>query len=220
MRSDLVTRTFGHEDPRLVALTAVYLADRADHSASLTNAVAMLGAGVAYATGTLAFFDQISAALEPLVVAMLPFPLWMVVLYHALVVAAAMIRAASISSLERVILSNTGLPAPVLDRTGFRASHSIFNIAVASWPHRLASLITYAGTGLVAMAYTAYILTRKGLLSAPWLVALSIGYALLAGLWLTVWLNGSARYFESRRVLDAGAPPPGPSGEPPEGETT
>jgi hypothetical protein len=209
-----MTRILGHADSQMVGLTAVYLADRSDHSASLTNAVAMLGAGIAYATGTLAFFKDITATREPLLIAMLPLPLWMVVLYHALVVVASMIRAASIVALERRILSDSGLPTWFAERTGFKASHTaVFNLAAAAWPHRLASLISYAGTGLVTVVYSAFVLVRSGFLTRPWLIGAATIYFALTVLWLAVWFRGTAKYYEYRLALDR-ADSPHPTGAP------
>lgn len=192
---------FGPDDGELEALTAIYLADRSDYSAGLGNAVAILGAGIAYATATLAFFDQISSTLAPLLVALLPFPLWMVVLYHALLGVAAMARGASITTLERMILARTRLAEPVAQRLGFRATFVIFNVAHSAWPHRIASLITYSGTGLVTVGYTAYVLGRSGLFDHRWLWWPAGGYVGLSLVWLLVWVVGGQRYFSSERLL-------------------
>jgi hypothetical protein len=201
MRTGSLAITGGQEDLELTALTAVYLADRADHAAGLTNAVAVLGAGIAYATATLAFFEQILSSLKPALIALLPFPLWMVLLYHALIAAAAMTRSASIRALEREIMTRTRFSEQIAARTGFRVANMTFNVTQSSLPHKLSSIISYSGTGLVAVGYTIYVLSQNSGVAWPWGLVSIIGYSLLGVLWLAAWASGVIEYARSEAVL-------------------
>src|SRR5258705_2455911 len=99
------------EDSEVAALSSVYLADRADHAASVSSSIALLGAGIAFATATVAFYDQIASTLAPALVALIPFPLWMVALYHALLAGASMCRSVSLRMIQGQVLAQTPIHA-------------------------------------------------------------------------------------------------------------
>jgi hypothetical protein len=187
-------RVIGIDDVEIVALATIYAADRADQAATTNNAVALLGAGIAYATATLAFFDQIVSSLSSMLVALLGLPLWMVVLYHALLVGVSMGRTASIRILEQALLGRTTLAGQQAVPVGYGAVEQVLNPFRASWSHKVASVITYLGTGLVAIGYTAYILTQDERLRSPQGLVAALAYALLAALWVWCWLSALRRY--------------------------
>ncbi len=201
MPSTLGTRLIAHgETGEVAALVSIYAADRADQAATVNNAMAMLGAGVAYATAILAFYDQIVGQLSGAVVAVLPFPLWMVVLYHAVLAATSMRRSVSIGIIENLLLANVVLH----DRdslVGYQAVEQVLNIFRARWPHRVASMITYSGTGFLTVGFTTYVLSQDPGLSSTLVTVSAVCYVGLAVVWSWCWLASLHSYRRDHRDL-------------------
>ena len=193
--------TPAHTDTdEVAALAAIYTADRTDHTVSINNSIALLAAGVGYATATLAFFDRITEAVAPLVLTLLPLPMWMVALYHTLLTSASMSRSVSIRTVESALLAKTTIPTQAASHIGHSAVEQTLNLFHARWPHKIASMVAYGGVGFVAAAYTGYVLSQDVRLPCAGIVAGAGGYLFLAALLVWCWITAFARYHANVRT--------------------
>ena len=183
-----------NDEPAVDILNAIYQAERADHSASYATALAMLGSGIAYGSAAVAFFGELAAKLSPLVLTLLPFPLWMIAIYHSLVAAAAMTRGVSLRRLERELLHRARVPEHERSLLGFAAVDPVFNVLTASWPHRLATFVCYAGIGVVTIGGTAFMLAQNDRLADPVRLATALAYLGLGAVLVSSWVSAILRY--------------------------
>ncbi|WP_086663635.1 hypothetical protein [Lentzea kentuckyensis] len=181
---------------RLHALIAVYQSDRADRVTTLTVSLATMGAAVTYLVGTIAFYDKLD--LLGWAISLLPFPLVCIAAFHSQLLNLAAVRARSILTLEREILGAGG-PADV----GAAATELATNIHTAPVPHRLTTLITYGGVGLINLTYLVLMLVKAGSHIHGWVAVPAVGYVALLVPIAAAWRH-STRNLDPRDLLLAG----------------
>jgi len=133
---------------RLPVFTAIYQSERADRAATQTVSLAVIGVAMTYLVGTIAFYDKLD--LLGWAISLLPFPLLCIAAFHSQLLTLAAVRARSILTLERTLLTATGSDDdhPVdLPHIGVTASEHATNIHTAGTPHRITMLIAYGGLG-------------------------------------------------------------------------
>ncbi len=196
-------------DADVSALTSLYEADRADASATLTVALALLGAGVAYVTGTLAFADSLFRQFGWLSI-FVPFPMWLIAAFHSLITVSAMLRSRSILVVEDKLLGYTSLSKGQKKLTGMRGPGRIMNVMEAEWPHKLATILSYLGVGLIVLGYTVYFLLKTPHLSIVGQVVAGCGSLALLLVVICSWWAGLRSYNKS--VIEMATPQPEPLG--------
>ncbi|RPK27544.1 hypothetical protein EES37_36620 [Streptomyces sp. ADI91-18] len=173
---------------RLHVLTAIYQSDRADRSSTLTVSLATMGAAVTYLVGTIAFYDKLD--LLGWAISLLPFPLICVLAFQAQMVNLAGVRARSILILEKALLDAVE-PAggPGLDRSllGVTASERASNPHTSSPWHRAATLIAYAGVGLIDVLYVVLMLIKAAGHLSAWVAVPAAVYGMLLVLVALAW---------------------------------
>jgi hypothetical protein len=203
---------------RLDILKTIYQADRTDQGVTLTVALALVGTGLAYVTGTLAFADQIFKTQVfqqlPWVALLVPIPVWMIASYHSLIATSAMTRAASIMAIEKQLKIWAGFAGStdakvgnydqdVTEHIGFTAGERILNLNIANKVHGFATIITYGFNALIIPAYTAYFIF--GAQHLPWwqqLIGL-VAYSVLLIAIGASWISGVRRSKVADKVLNA-----------------
>ena len=175
------------EGPNLAALSAIYQAERADASTIQNNALAIMGASLAYLIGTVALWDKFTV-LEGWIAA-LPAPLVCVSAYHSLLLTEALAKVRSIVVLERHLKSGANA-ALNLDDAGAMSSERIMNIyATRRWEHKANIAISYGGVGFVFLGYTGLLLARSADFIGGWVAAPAACYAVLFAIVGRSWLN-------------------------------
>ncbi|MEV6239749.1 hypothetical protein [Lentzea sp. NPDC051838] len=162
---------------RLQILTSIYQADRADRSSTLTVSLATMGAAVTYLVGTIAFYDKID--LLGWAIALLPFPLVCIAAFHATLLNVAALRARSILTLERELVSAAQIPGVDMSTVGVIASERATNVHTAPHAQRFAVIIAYGGVGIIYLAYIALMLVKAARHLSGWVAVPSTAYALL-----------------------------------------
>ncbi|MDX3661073.1 hypothetical protein PV646_27535 [Streptomyces sp. ID05-26A] len=162
---------------RLQILTSIYQADRADRSATLTVSLATMGAAVTYLVGTIAFYDKID--LLGWAIALLPFPLVCIAAFHATLLNLAALRARSILTLERELVSAAAIPGVDMSTVGVSASERATNVHTAPLALRAAVIIAYGGVGIIYLAYIALMLVKAARHVSGWIAVPITAYTLL-----------------------------------------
>lgn len=178
---------------RLHVLTVIYQSDRADRSSTLTVSLATMGAAVTYLVGTIAFYDKLD--LLGWAISLLPFPLVCVLAFQAQMVNLAAVRARSILTLEKAILDAVEPPAgPRLDRAvlGVTASERASNLHTAARWQRGATIIAYAGVGLIDVLYVVLMLIKAAPHLSVWLAVPATVYGALLVLVALAWHHSVA----------------------------
>lgn len=161
----------------LAALAPIYTADRADNSAG--EVFAILGAGAAYITATLAFSGQIFRSIGWLG-PFLPLPLWIMAAYQSLLTGVAMVRSLSIRAIESKLLNSTNFSEQQARAIGLQSSERVINVNDASLIHKAASFATYGGIMLMICAYTVFIILADPDITNAWRIVAYAGYVFLA----------------------------------------
>lgn len=154
---------------RLPALIAVYQSDRSDRVTTLTVSLATMGAAVTYLVGTIAFYDKLD--LLGWAISLLPFPLVCIAAFHSQLLNLAAVRARSILTLEREILGNPDV--------GATATELATNLHTAPTPHRLTTLISYGGVGVIHLTYLVLMLVKAGRHLHGWVAVPAVVYVAL-----------------------------------------
>lgn len=177
-------------DP-LSVLTALYTAERADRSSTLTVGLATMGAAVTYLVGTIAFYDKLDTL--GWAIATLPLPIICVAAFHSLLLNTAAIRARSLLHLEGALfdsIDSAAANAFRLGEIGVTASESDGNIHTAPKQRSFTILIAYGGVGAIYLAYIVLMLLRSADHIGGWVVMPAILYiALLVPVALS-WRDG------------------------------
>jgi hypothetical protein len=162
---------------RLQILTSIYQADRADRSTTLTVSLATMGAAVTYLVGTIAFYDKID--LLGWAIALLPFPLVCIAAFHASLLNLAAVRARSILTLERELVSAAAVPGVDMNTIGVTASELATNVHTAPHAQRFATIIAYGGVGLIYLSYIALMLVKAARHLSYWIAVPIVAYIAL-----------------------------------------
>ena len=91
---------------------------------------------------------------------MLPFPLVCIAAFHASLLNLAAVRARSILTLERELVSAAAVPGVDMNTIGVTASELATNVHTAPRAQRFATIIAYGGVGLIYLAYIALMLVK------------------------------------------------------------
>jgi hypothetical protein len=174
----------GDQD-KVAALSVIYSATRADSSSILNVSLAMLGAGAAYVTATLAFADKFGNGISWVAVAALPAPLWIIAAYHSLITAVAMLNGVTLITVEKQLLDTGGIPPRIQRHIGFKQAEEVFNIQLSRWPHKVATAGVYGGAAAIVSTYTIYMVRVSWSHAMPWPVIFGTVY--LAFFIVTGW---------------------------------
>lgn len=183
----------------IAALTPIYAADRADNSAG--EVFAILGAGAAYITATLAFSGQIFRSIG-LLGPFLPLPLWIMAAYQSLLTGVAIVRSLSIRAVEIKLLSGTNFSVQQARVIGLQSSERVINVNDASLIHKAVSFATYGGIMLMICAYTVFVILTDPNITVAWRIITYAGYALLAILVILSHRENFKLYKNSSKQLD------------------
>ena len=176
---------------RTTAITAVYGAIRADNTSLLNVSLALMGAGLAYLGATLAFAGQLGNVLHWLALAVLPMPLWIMVAFHSLLTSLAMTNAVTAKYLEEELLQLSGISADHCRLLGYKRGDKIMDSSISAVPHRVMNYLIYGGFGLLAVAYTIYVLWHVAREHAVGSMAFDAFYFLVAVMVILSWRAGS-----------------------------
>ncbi len=176
-------------------LIAIYQSDRADRSATLTVSLATMGAAVTYLVGTIAFYDKLD--LLGWAICLLPFPLVCIAAFHALLLNLAAVRARSILTIERALLTQMYEPGALsLDRgeIGVTASERAGNLHTAHPSQRAAILIAYGGVGIIYCGYIGLMLVKAASHLSGWIAVPAAVYATLLVPVALAWRHSLANF--------------------------
>ncbi len=182
----------------VAALTPIYEADRAENSSGTIFAI--LGAGAAYLTATLAFSNAIFRSIGWVGI-FAPLPLWLIAAYQSLLTGVAMVRSLSVRAIEAKLLRETSLSEQQKQAIGLQASEKIMNVDDAYWPHKIANYTSYVGIGFLVIGYTLYIILKDPHLAGLSKTAACISYAFLAGIVVASWITNFKRFSESAKAF-------------------
>ena len=185
-------------DRKIDIILAVYQADRNAHANNFSSATTLLAVGTVYASATVFVYDGFVNTLPVLFVGALPLPLWIIALYHSVTTSAAMARSASIVRAEELLMRNAGVSANDAARLGFTVVDEVFNPTRARWPHRLATVFSYAGVGFMSVGATAYLISQEFAHHRTAAIAFLVTYSLITLLWITSWSAGAVNYVRHR----------------------
>lgn len=174
------------------ALGAMYQGEKTDSIGIFNVSMVMMAIAVGYVGTTLTLNGDFGGKIPWILVLLLPFPLWLIAVYHALVALSGMTHGVSLDILETALYRSTGLPDPELrDYVGSKLSNKIMDIGVASWPHKIASGFVYGGFYAAIIGDSAYILHAAAgdVSKLMWWVAL-VAYSVFGALVLITWWLG------------------------------
>jgi fatty acid desaturase len=174
----------------LQALVAIYQAERSDASAILNIGLALVGAGAAYSVGTIAFSNQFGNSVGWAFVALLPIPLWLISAFHSLIFTLGTVCGLSALFLEEEIFKRSGIDVRYRALIGSRARENVMNAARSTYPHMLATYVTYIGIGSVIISYTIYIMYASWGGVGAWRYLFLVAYTILFGTVLLSWISG------------------------------
>lgn len=179
------------EATKVSALAAVYAGTRADNSSIMNVSLALMGAGIAYITATLATIDKFTSAWA--VLAVLPIPLWIVAAYHSILTSITMVNAVAAQYTEGQLLKAAGVEEDKRQFMGYQRAEMITNIGHKQGriPHKISVGITFGGTGALVLAYTGYMIFLAWK-QAGWIlgVVLAVFYLGLAVVVMLSWKYG------------------------------
>lgn len=174
----------------LQALVALYQAERSDASAILNIGLALVGAGAAYAVGTIALSNQFGNSVGWAFVALLPVPLWLISAFHSLIFTLGTVCGLSALFLEEELFKQSGINVKYRSLIGSSARENVMNAAKSTYPHMVATYITYIGIGSVIISYTIYIMYISWGEVGAWKYLFLAGYTILFGTVLLSWISG------------------------------
>ena len=181
------------QDP-LHVLTAIYQSDRADRATTLTVSLATIGVATTYLIGTIAFYDKLD--LLGWAMSLLPFPLLCTAAFHSQLLNLAAVRARSILTLERALLTAVDAgQSPPLDpsRIDATATEHATNIHTAGTTHRIAMLVAYGGAGIIPLAYTVLVLIKAARHLGGWVAVPATFYLVLLVPIALAWRDSAAK---------------------------
>lgn len=143
---------------RIAALGALYGADRQDSSTLVTARLALLALQLTYMGLVAIVLNAQDPGVGPWVAAFSPFPLWFLHAYHLILVAISMARVKSVRVLEDALYEQSGLPAEKRPLVGGRAGERMADIAMQPVAIRIQAVVSYAGVGVVMIAFSVYAL--------------------------------------------------------------
>ncbi|MFF3561610.1 hypothetical protein ACFYXS_16365 [Streptomyces sp. NPDC002574] len=152
--------------------------------------LALVGVGATYAVGTLAFADKFGSVVPWPLVPALPLLMWMIAAFHSQLTICAMLNAVTIQRIEKELLLRTGLTQSIQDVIGYTPTEKITNIMVSRLPHKITTVITYAGVFFVVAGYTAYVLVKASPHMDDWIYVYGAAYAGATIVVGWAWLDG------------------------------
>jgi hypothetical protein len=155
----------------VAALAALYQAERADASSTANTVVGVVSVATAYGTATIAFFGNLVRDAYPVVGALLPVPLWLTVVYLAVMDVRDLERNASINRIEARLLTHAQL-GPERVRPTRAADHR--------WLHGVLYWVGGGGVVALVISYSIYVMVADGRLGWWRLGAGLVYLALLA----------------------------------------
>jgi hypothetical protein len=186
-------------------LKTIYQADRAHQASDLAVALALVGAGIAYISATLAFSDSIFSSTRfdriQWAVLAIPLPAWMMAAYHSLLATSAPVRSRSIMAIENLLKIEAGFEEQECSFIGNEGAEKILNADEAKITHRIASYIAYGGVLPLIFAYTGYFLWRTPDIH-DWQRWIGVAtYGLFALFILGSWIAGYRSYKDAEKTL-------------------
>lgn len=188
---------------KVAALAAIYAGTRADNSSIMNVSLALLGAGVTYIAATLAFADNFGTAINWLVVAVLPCPLWIVAAFHSLIVSVTMVNAVTAQYVEARLMKFAQVPEGKRKYIGYPRAEKIMNINKSRWSHKVMVITTYGGAAMLVVGYTVYMmgLYWSNAASLPWTLLFLVVYVLAMVSVIFSWIHGVRHGNESNDAV-------------------
>jgi hypothetical protein len=195
------------------ALGAMYQGEKTDSIGIFNVSMLLMAIAVGYIGTSLTLSGDFGEGVPWSMVLLLPFPLWLIAAYHALVALSGMTHGISLGILEEALYRQTGLPTRRRDGqrdndlqhyVGSQMSNRIMDINQAKLLHKLTSGFVYGGFYLAIIGYTAYIVFDSWRHLPLWqrIVAIA-GYTALVSLVGATWKLGFKLIGEGSKVVSA-----------------
>lgn len=180
------------DENRVSALGALYQGEKSDASSIFNVAMTMMGIAAAYVVGAISLADKYgSSSLPWSLVVLLPAPLWIITVFHSLIVLNSMHRGLSVSIIEDRLCDIAGFTKEQRDNIGTAAGDRVMDITRAKWPHKIATGFVYAGVGLLVVGYTVYVLIGWWHSEGGWPRVLMVAlYVVCVGVAASSWTKG------------------------------
>jgi hypothetical protein len=191
------------------ALGAMYQGEKTDSIGVFNVAMLMMAIAVGYIGTSLTLSGDFGHGVPWSMVLLLPFPLWLVAVYHSLVALSGMTHGISMGILETELYGKTGLPQKVEPHhevqryVGSQMSNRIMDITQAHPLHKVTSGFVYGGFYSAIIAYTVYIVAYVWNDVPLWQrIAGAVGYSALLALVGATWKLGFKLLDEGNKVVE------------------
>lgn len=179
--------TTGSPDPdRVAALAALYQAERQDLTGILAQSIALVGLSLTYMAILGALVSSDTFQLGPVALGWISGPVWMLIAFHALLLALTMAHGQSVAIIERRLVDTAGLEASA-GAIGAAAGTGVTDLPILArkikrWGLFFSTWIAYGGYFSIALAFTIFSLR------AAWTTQVEQGTSHTLGFWIPLGL--------------------------------